>query len=129
MSRVLLDTHVWTWTFAETGLMSLAAGQAIEAASEVLLSPLSFFEIGQKVRLGKWDDLADHAGRLQSIADEQRITLAPVDGPVAAMAALMTWEHRDPFDRLIAATALTLDVPLITRDRAFSALADLKCIW
>ena len=129
MSRVLLDTHVWTWTFVETGRMSAAAIEAIEAADDVFLSAVAFFEIGQKVRLGKWDDLAGHAARLAEIADRQRISVVAVDGRIAASAGLLDWPHRDPFDRLIAATALTLNMPLVTRDPAFSDLGQLTRIW
>jgi PIN domain nuclease of toxin-antitoxin system len=41
----------------------------------------------------------------------------------------MEWAHRDPFDRLIVATALALGVALISKDRAFTDREDLTLVW
>ena len=48
MSSVLLDTHAWVWSFADDALLSKSARTAIQEADTVYVSPISFFEIGQK---------------------------------------------------------------------------------
>ena len=53
MTAVLLDTHAWTWSLSSDGRLSPAAMAEIAGAELVLVSPISFFEISQKVRLGK----------------------------------------------------------------------------
>ena len=53
MTAVLLDTHAWAWSLAGDDRLSKPALAAIEAADTVLVSPITFFEIAQKVRLGK----------------------------------------------------------------------------
>lgn len=41
----------------------------------------------------------------------------------------MKWEHRDPFDRMLAAQAMIEGFTLVTRDPVFSALTDLETVW
>jgi len=41
----------------------------------------------------------------------------------------MAWEHRDPFDRMLAAQAMLSDVTLLTRDQALRDLAGLSTVW
>ena len=78
LASVLLDTHAWAWSFAAPSLISPAARAAIVAADAVYVSPISFFEIGQKVRLGKWPEIAEAAPRLAELLREQRGVVAPL---------------------------------------------------
>jgi PIN domain nuclease of toxin-antitoxin system len=50
VKSLLLDTHAWVWSFGADHLLSERARAAITTADVVYLSPISFFEIGQKVR-------------------------------------------------------------------------------
>lgn len=129
MSAVLLDTHAWAWSFADSGKLTAAARAAIEAAEAVLVSPISFFEIGQKVRLGKWPEMEGHAGDLVEILRGQGGLSAPLGPDVCLSAALLNWSHRDPFDRLLAATAQAVAVPLISADTVFDDLPGISRVW
>ena len=85
----------------------------------LLVSAASAWEIATKFRLGKlpqaevlldtWDDALD---RLK--ADQ-----LPIDAAHARRAGLYAAAHRDPFDRLLAAQAEIVGVPLVTTDSAF----------
>ena len=44
-------------------------------------------------------------------------------------AGQMEWDHRDPFDRLIAASAICEGIPLVTADAAFGAAPGLQRLW
>lgn len=56
--------------------------------------------------------------------------VAPMDGAIAEMAGQISRELvADPFDRMIAATSLTLGVPIVTIDRKMRALSALQTIW
>jgi PIN domain nuclease of toxin-antitoxin system len=68
LKAVLLDTHNWTWSLAGDRRLSAAALGAIEAAQNVLVSPITFFEIAQKVRLGKWPQMEPFIHRLPIIS-------------------------------------------------------------
>ena len=48
--------------------------------------------------------------------------IAPYTAEIAFLAGAMQWSHRDPFDRMIAATAMALGCPLISKDAAFDGL-------
>ncbi len=122
MAAVLLDTHAWVWSFAAPALLSPAARGAIETAEVVYVSPVSFFEIAQKVRLGKWPEMAGLADRLPAILREQGGVAAPCSPEICLAAGLRDWPHRDPFDRLIAATAAVLRTALVSRDPVFDGL-------
>ncbi|WP_299048955.1 type II toxin-antitoxin system VapC family toxin [uncultured Tateyamaria sp.] len=129
MTAVLLDTHAWVWSFADDRLLSDRARAAITKADTVLVSPISFFEIGQKVRVGKWPDMRALVDDLPNILSDQGGVSAPLTPNICLRAALWDWTHRDPFDRLIAATAVETGLTLISADRAFDPLPDLRVIW
>lgn len=129
MTAVLLDTHAWVWSFADDALLSPAARAAIVSADAVLVSPISFFEIGQKVRLGKWPEMEPHAGDLPAILRDQGGLSAPLTPEICLDASLMDWAHRDPFDRILAATAERTGAVLVTRDTAFATRPALSKVW
>lgn len=119
---VLLDTHVWAWTLTGDAQLSQRALSAIEEADAVLVSPPSFFEIGQKVRLGRWPEMEPIVDGLPDLLGKQGGRAAPLDPEICLVAARFDWRHRDPFDRLLAATAMRLGLPLISADIMFDTL-------
>lgn len=129
--EVLLDTHVWVWTLWDDARLSKPARAAISAASAVRVSPISFFEIGQKVRIGKWPEMEPHLDTLPDRLREQGGFAAESTFDVALAASRLDWTHRDPFDRLIAATATVSGMTFVSADRMFDTLktSDLRRIW
>lgn len=81
-----------------------------------MVSPISFFEIAQKVRLGKWPEMAPFVARLGAILTEQGGLAASFSPEICLRAGMMDWDHRDPFDRLILTTAHVMHVPLASAD-------------
>jgi PIN domain nuclease of toxin-antitoxin system len=128
--RILLDAHALIWWLDGDPRLSTSAGVAIETSENVLVGAGSVVEIAIKQSLGKLDTNASwfdevqangidllaitwsHASRLQSL-------------PYVRIAGR---EHRDPFDRLLAAQALADKVPVVTRDPALSAYG-VGTIW
>lgn len=122
MKHILLDTHTWAWSLTADTRLSAAAVAAMERAETVSISAISLFEIGQKVRLGKWPEMEPFLTRLIGLADEQGGRLLETSAEASLLAATLDWAHRDPFDRFIAATAITRGLTLISADAAFDAL-------
>lgn len=122
VTAVLLDTHAWAWSLSGDGRLSRPALAAIEAADTVLVSPITFVEIAQKVRLGKWPEMEPFIDGLAALLGEQGGSVAGFDPAVCIMAGTMAWSHRDPFDRLLAATALTYNLPLVSADAVFDGV-------
>lgn len=100
----------------------------VESCSRVLLSSVTFYEIGQKVRLGKWPSMEPYVRELESIAEKDGIEIMALTGGLALNASLLDWPHRDPFDRMIASSALQEKVPVVSSDAAFDQLG-LERIW
>jgi PIN domain nuclease of toxin-antitoxin system len=115
--RVLLDTHALLWASAHDELISRRASQLIHPQrNEVYVSAASAWEIATKYRLGKLP-LA------QALVDDfvPAITSAgylplPISLEHALRAGRLAPEHKDPFDRMIAAQSLHEDMALISND-------------
>ncbi len=122
MTAVLLDTHSWAWSLADDERLSNPARAAIQAADAVLVSPITFFEIAQKVRLGKWPEMEAFVGQLPAILERQGGTAAGLSPSICAVAGMMAWSHRDPFDRLLAATAMHDNLPFVSADPVFDGI-------
>ena len=122
MRGVLLDTHAWAWSLTDNDRLSRVAIAAIEAADSIFVSPISFFEIAQKVRLGKWPEMVPFVGQLAALLTEQGGSVAGFDPAICVAAGIMAWPHRDPFDRLLAATAMHHNLPLVSADAVFDGV-------
>nr|WP_246300010.1 type II toxin-antitoxin system VapC family toxin [Sinorhizobium psoraleae] len=95
----------------------------------VFVSPISFFEIGQKVRIGKWPEMGPFVNDLPSLLEQQGGRVAALAPEICLKGATLAWEHRDPFDRLLAASALDLGMPLISADQVFETLPAVSRLW
>jgi PIN domain nuclease of toxin-antitoxin system len=115
--RLLLDTHIVLWQLQGGRVVPDGARRAIEGATDLVFSVVSFAEIGVKAAIGKLvvpDDLHDHV-----LATGLRVLgLAPDHG---LMVAALPMHHRDPFDRLLIAQALAEELTVVTADRRFAA--------
>ena len=89
---------------------------AIEEADAVWVSAISFFEIAQTARLGKWPEVVGLANSPPKLHETQGGRIAPLDAEICVSAGSLPWPHRDPFDRLIAATALLRTMTLVSAD-------------
>lgn len=127
MTAILLDTHAWAWSLTGDSRLSRPALAAFAQASTVCVSAVSFFEIAQKVRLGKWPEMAPHVSNLPGLLVEQGGIALPLDPAIAIAAGLMDWPRRDPFDRLLAATAQHHNLPIISTDTVFDGMV--QRVW
>jgi PIN domain nuclease of toxin-antitoxin system len=127
LTEILLDTHVWAWTLTDDRRISDRARREIVEASAIIVSAISFFEIAQKVRLGKWPEMAPHVEHLPSLLERQRAISIALEAADCLMAGAMDWPHRDPFDRFLAASAMRRRIPIVSADPIFDSL--LTRIW
>ena len=127
MTALLLDTHVFVWGQLAPRRLTARAKNAIEEADAVWVSAISFFDITQKARLGKWPEVLGVANSLPRLHETQGGRIAPLDAEICVSAGSLPWPHRDPFDRLIAATALLRKMTLVSADGEFDNV--LKRVW
>lgn len=122
LTTVLLDTHTWVWSLFRPPELSPAARGVIEQARTIYVPPCAFHEITAKHRSGKWPEVGGIVGRLPHLLRAQGGVVAPYTAEMAMLSGGMDWAHKDPFDRMIAATAMELACPLISKDTAFDQL-------
>lgn len=130
VTRVLLDTSALLyWTLRPEALPERARRAIADAAGdEVVVSAISLWEIGLKVQRGTLDLGVPFEAYVERVRRVDRLTLAPVDVRVWLRVLELPWEHRDPADRVIVATAEVLDVPVVTSDEAMRRYTD-RAIW
>jgi PIN domain nuclease of toxin-antitoxin system len=115
--RLLLDTHLLLWALNDPARLNSPVRAAIEDPdNDVLFSTASIWEVAIKVRLGR----PDFAVRAETIAMESlRRGFAEllIRWQSAAIVADLPLHHRDPFDRILLAQAITEPINLYTVDR------------
>jgi len=124
--RLLLDTHIWLWLFREQKRLGRRALQMLtDPRNELWVSPISTWEILTLVQKGR---ISLHLHVAEWIA---RATAGTQEAPFTheiAMAARQLPVHSDPADRIIAATALVLDLTLVTADERLLELKNIRTL-
>ena len=114
--RLLLDTHLLLWALAEPNRLDAATRAVLEDANnEVLFSAASIWEIAIKARLGRADFAFDLQQILRAALDTGFVEL-PIRSDATVLVAKLPPHHRDPFDRLLIAQAMSEPVRFYTAD-------------
>ncbi|HYV36220.1 MAG TPA: type II toxin-antitoxin system VapC family toxin [Gemmataceae bacterium] len=120
--RLLLDTHALLWFLNDDPKLSATAKSAIEdPANERFLSPACLVEIALKVRLGKLPLKVPFSALFPAALTTNDIHLLPLEAGHIEPLTTLPLHHRDPFDRLVAATALVEGLTVVSVDGAFDA--------
>jgi PIN domain nuclease of toxin-antitoxin system len=126
--RLLLDTCAFLWFVTGDSRLSRRARRALEhTQAEVILSAVSVWEIAIKASLGRLSlpaPVDTYIG--EKIASG--FVLIPIEWTHAAAVERLPLHHRDPFDRLLIAQALSENLPIVTSDAGFSAYG-VKVVW
>ncbi len=125
----LLDTHAAIWLLEGSPRLGTAACEAIgsEPGGSVALSDISLLEIAMLERKGVINLRPDLEHGLESIA--KQLMVLPITARIAADAVNLTWKQKDPFDRVITATARIHRLTLITRDRDIVRSNVVPILW
>jgi len=127
--NLLLDTHVFLWLNDTPEKLSSAALAACQDENNTLfLSLVSAWEIQIKQQLGKLE-LSENLQTLISTQQQQNgLQLLPIELAHIEELANLPSSHRDPFDRMIAAQALSMDIPILSPDSKLD-LFGVRRIW
>ena len=120
--RLLLDTQVYLWWLTESRRLTASARDAITGADAVFISAASLWEAAVKSALGKL--VADADDLLRGIAASGFTEPANQGGHAVARSRLPS-HHRDPFDRMLVAQAMTEPLRLLTADKTLRRYTDL----
>ncbi|MDQ4078482.1 MAG: type II toxin-antitoxin system VapC family toxin [Chloroflexota bacterium] len=119
--KLLLDTHIFIWAFAEPHKLSADVRDVVEnPTNNLILSVVSVWEMQIKVQLGKLNlpvpvrefvEVQRHLNHIESL---------PVLEPHIWTLGTLPMHHRDPFDRLLIAQAMTEQCKLVSADPIFA---------
>jgi PIN domain nuclease of toxin-antitoxin system len=130
--RVVLDTHALLWWHAKSDRLSAKALRAINDASVVLVSPISFWEIAMLVRKGRVALDRPTGVWVSDFQSTDRVEISDLTPGIAVAAAELLDLHGDPADRILVATANAHGVPLVTKDEKIhdhAKLASVTALW
>jgi PIN domain nuclease of toxin-antitoxin system len=123
---IVLDTHIWLW-FINANLDQFPSHwlNRIEAANQVGISPVSCYEVALAHSRGRIELPSTAQEWFQGALTTAGIELFPVTEAIASRAVDLSPVHKDPFDRLIIATALVYGAKLASIDGLFSQYSEL----
>ncbi len=123
---IVLDTHIWYWWInLENDRLPAGLMQTIENAPRVGVASVSCFELALAHARGRLELPLSPRDWLARALDGSDVELLPLTPDVAMRAVELATIHRDPFDRIIIATALSLDAQLASVDGQFAAYPEL----
>ena len=120
--RLLLDTHILLWVLEGDPQLSPKAKELIRnTANDVFVCAASLIEIAIKIKIGKLHTQRTPTEIAQEMAQVLAIQLLPVlPHHLDAYQSIPLYEdHRDPFDRLVIATALAENLIVVSDDSKF----------
>lgn len=130
MTTLLLDTHALIWAINEPGRLGSKAIEALkDPKTTVVASAVSAWEIATKHRIGKLPGANDWIDSLTPSIRRLNAQVLAISWAHALLAGQLTWQHRDPFDRMLAAQALQESHLLVTNDPAFCEVDGLTTLW
>ena len=111
---LLLDTHIALYAITGDATLGEDFLDRLRHDPDILLSPVSLWEITIKQATGKLSGPADLAERIRDMGFRE----LPVTHAHAIAAGRLPAHHRDPFDRMLIAQAVTEGLTLVSRDES-----------
>lgn len=130
----ICDTHVLLFWADQRERLSQSALAALEngmIGNTLACAAISFWEIAVLFRKNRLALPVQHSpvSYMEDIIDSLGLAILPLTPAIAALAESGIVAHGDPGDRLIAATAITHQAPLITADEKLRLTPGLRYIW
>lgn len=128
---ILLDTHALLWWALDPGQLSPVAAKVVDEMEQQggFASSISIWELGVKIMRGKLDlgmSIDEFARRVEHAGV---VSLVPVDITLWLASLALRWDHRDPADRVIVATALAKGVPVLSKDSTIRQFEGVPSVW
>lgn len=127
---LLLDTHALIWLATDLSQLTERAKSAIRYhASELYISSITALEISLLVRGGRLTWGKNPQTLYRQAVEHHRLTEVPVESEIAWLSAQLPPIHRDPFDRILIATAQKHKMTILTKDRTIPTYPKVKAVW
>ena len=127
--KILIDTHVFIWYIQNSERLPSSAATLInDGGNEILFSIASIWEMAIKQSTGKLNLGIPYIGFIEEQMRLNNIKLLPINLNHIELVTTLPFHHRDPFDCLLIAQAITEDIILISTDSVF-ALYPVQTVW
>jgi PIN domain nuclease of toxin-antitoxin system len=127
---LLFDTHALIWLATDLSQLTNNAKAAIRYhASDLHISSITALEISLLVRGGKLKWGRNPHSLFRRAVEHHHLTEVPVDSEIAWLSAQLPPIHRDPFDRILIATAQKHKMTILTKDRTIPTYPKVKTVW
>lgn len=120
--RLLIDTQIFIWTVLDSDKLGPKSRQIMLDADEVSVSVASIWEIAIKAKIGK---IEGHPSEFLEAVEASGFRELKISGKHAAKVHELPLYHRDPFDRLLIAQALTEPMIFLTTDTLLEQYSEL----
>jgi PIN domain nuclease of toxin-antitoxin system len=115
--KYLLDTHALLWWLADDPQLSETARDAIRSPdNDIYVSAASAWEIATKFAKGRLPSASLLLPDFRSVIEEEGFVELSISSDHMVRSAFLSGEHRDPFDRILAAQSIIEDMALISID-------------
>ena len=115
--KLLLDTHIWIWSLIEPARLTDDVRASLESDdNELWLSPISTWEALMLTERGRISVEGEPQAFVSRMLKAGPFREAPLTHAVAQESRRLGFEHSDPADRFLAATAVVYDLTLVTAD-------------
>ncbi len=126
--NILLDTHALIWFLNGDEKLSLKSREAIENQENLkFVSIATIWEIAIKISLGRFSFKKGFKEFLDLI-ENNGFGIVPITFEHALTVSTLQFIHRDPFDRLIVAQAMTDNMTIISKDEEIKKY-EVKIMW
>lgn len=126
----LLDTCVLLWLVIDQEKLSEKTKSTLDRVEEVIfVSAISALEIGLKVQKEKLKLPLSVTTWFSESLKLHGLKELPVTSSIASESTLLPPVHRDPFDRILVATAKIHNLTIITPDDQICAYPEIQCLW
>ncbi len=115
--KFLLDTQAFLWFVLNSSAISqVARDLIIDLLNDILISPASCWEIAIKVSIGKYQIPENFETWMEHQIQVNELEILPIKIAHVAATVTLPFHHKDPFDRLLVAQALTENIAIISVD-------------
>ena len=126
---MVLDSQMWIWFHkGDPRLPPAVVDEMRHLREKVAISAVTVWEVALAIEKGRIESLLSPEATVRSWLENVPMTLIPLDMEIALLSRTLPFEHEDPADRFIAATAHRLGAPLATSDARLLALPWLKTL-
>jgi PIN domain nuclease of toxin-antitoxin system len=127
--RYLLDTNtLYWWVFFPELLPQSVEEILTDSDVQAFVSAVSAYEMSYKHHRGRWPEVAPLVGAFEDVVAAERFELLPLSTRHAMRAGAYPAEHRDPFDRMLAAQAMIEGLRVVSSGRGLRLLG-VEPVW